>query len=69
MWNSCVLTIAFAAPVSSSDSAFNRAEDVFDTGILGGAHRSGCLLANLVGTFFPKISDSLRYLLMPSLLI
>jgi hypothetical protein len=45
MWNSCVLTIAFAAPVSSSDSAFNRAEDVFDTGILGGAYRSGCLLA------------------------
>src|ERR1700752_3483894 len=29
---------------------------VFYTGILGGAYRSGCLL-DLVGTFFPKISD------------
>src|SRR6266849_2953175 len=31
-------------------------DNVPDTGILGGAHRSGCLL-DLVGTFFPKISD------------
>jgi hypothetical protein len=29
---------------------------VFDTGILGGAYRSGCLL-DLAGTFFPSISD------------
>src|SRR6266852_6567485 len=31
-------------------------DKVFDTGILGGAYRSGCLL-DLVGTFFPKIGD------------
>src|SRR2546426_6658911 len=31
-------------------------DKVFDTGILGGAYRSGCLL-DLVGTCFPKISD------------
>src|SRR5580692_3168698 len=31
-------------------------DNVFDTGILGGAYCSGCLL-DLVGTFFPKISD------------
>src|SRR5580692_11989034 len=33
-----------------------RPDNVFDTGILGGAYCSGCLL-DLVGTFFPKISD------------
>src|ERR1700687_5544434 len=31
-------------------------DKVFDTGILGGAYRSGCLL-DLVGTLFPRISD------------
>src|SRR5216684_5831411 len=31
-------------------------DKVFDTGILGGAYRSGCLV-DLVGTFVPKISD------------
>src|SRR5882724_1191707 len=31
-------------------------DKVFDTGILGCAYRSGCLL-DLVGTFFPQISD------------
>src|SRR3984893_12911287 len=31
-------------------------DNVFDTGILGAAYRSGCLL-DLVGTFFPQISD------------
>src|SRR6266481_4586471 len=31
-------------------------DKVFDTGILGGAHRNGCLL-DLAGTFCPKISD------------
>src|SRR4029077_1288504 len=31
-------------------------DKVLDTGIFGGAYRSGCLL-DLVGTFFPPISD------------
>src|SRR6266481_2920363 len=31
-------------------------DKVFDTGFLGGAYRSGCLV-DLVGTFFPKVSD------------
>jgi hypothetical protein len=33
-----------------------RTDNVFDTGIFGGAYHSGCLL-DLVDTFFPKISD------------
>ncbi len=36
---------------------------MFDTGILGGACRSGCLL-DLVATFFPKISDQ-KYAMRP----
>src|ERR1700704_1965344 len=31
-------------------------DKVFDTGILGGSHRRGCLL-DFVGTCFPKFSD------------
>jgi hypothetical protein len=38
-------------------------DNVFDTGILGGAYRSGCLL-DLVATFFPKISDQ-KYAMRP----
>src|SRR6266850_8488148 len=38
-------------------------DKVFDTGILGGAYRGGCLL-DLVGTFFPQISDQ-KYAVRP----
>src|SRR6266478_4059319 len=45
--------------LAAADSLYIRQsgpDKVFDTGILGGAYRSGCLL-DLVGTFSPKISD------------
>src|ERR1700732_1899932 len=45
--------------LAAADSLYIRQrgpDKVFDTGILGGAYRSGCLL-DLVRTFFPKISD------------
>src|SRR6266403_4572929 len=38
-------------------------DKVFDTGILGCAYRSGCLL-DLVGTFFPQICDQ-KYAVRP----
>src|SRR5882724_5000238 len=38
-------------------------DKVFDTGILGCAYRRGCLL-DLVGTFFPQISDE-KYAVRP----
>src|SRR5258708_6754922 len=40
-----------------------RPDKVFDTGILGGAYRSDCLL-DLIGTFFPKIGDE-KYAVCP----
>src|SRR5258708_38963966 len=45
--------------LAAADSLYIRQrgpDKVSDTGILGGAYRSGCLL-DLVGTFSPKISD------------
>src|SRR5882724_8960614 len=45
--------------LAAADSLYIRQrgpDKVFDTGILGGAYRSGCLF-DLVGTFFPNISD------------
>src|SRR6202008_26159 len=44
------------AELAAADSFYIRQcgpDKVFDTGILGGAYRSGCLL-DLVGTFSPK---------------
>src|SRR5260370_16425538 len=38
-------------------------DKVFNTRILGGAYRSGCLL-DLVGTFFPKIGNE-KYAVRP----
>jgi hypothetical protein len=45
--------------LAAADSLYIRQrgpDKVFDTGILGGAYRSGCLL-DLAGTFSPKIGD------------
>src|ERR1700745_468298 len=45
--------------LAAADSLYIRQrgpDKVFDSGILGGAYRSGCLL-DLVVTFSPKISD------------
>src|SRR6266853_1771366 len=45
--------------LAAADSLYIRQrgpDKVFDTGILGSVYRSGCLL-DLVGTFFPQISD------------
>src|SRR5215469_273046 len=52
--------------LAAADSLYIRQrgpDEVFDTGILGGAYRSGRLL-DLVGTLFPRISDQ-KYAMRP----